>query len=200
MLIAEIQKRNLMVLEKAQKIDSLIHQFSEKDLNTNVYEITEGYSFYMLISSLLPQMKSPLVEKFLCKKMNYQLVPSSFNKGDAKDNNNNYYEFKVSFTNKDEKLNIRQIRPCQNFDFYYCFYINENDIDKSVFFVLTKDEMLKEIEKCGSYTHGTKEANESNQNKEISITIDVYNIKNTTTKRWYDLYLDVDLKEEILYR
>lgn len=127
----------------------------------------------MLISSLLPQMKSPLVEKFLCKKMNYQLVPSSFNKGDAKDNNNNYYEFKVSFTNKDEKLNIRQIRPWQNVDFYYCFYINENDIDKSVFFVLTKDERLKEIEKCGSYTHGTKEANESNQNKEISITIDV---------------------------
>lgn len=34
----------------------------------------------------------------------------------------------------------------------------ENDIDKSVFFVLTKDEMLKEIEECGSYTHGTKKS------------------------------------------
>ena len=200
MLIAEIQKQNLMVLEKAQKVDSLIHQFSEKDLNTNVYEITEGYIFYALISSLVPQSKGTLVEKFLCKKMNYQRVPKSFNRGDAKDNNNNYYEFKTSFTNKDEKLNIRQIRPWQNVDFYYCFYINENDIDKSVFFVLTKDEMLKEIEECGSYTHGTKKANENNQNKEFSITIDVYNIKNTTTKRWYDLYLDTNLKEKILYR
>lgn len=200
MLIAEIQKQNLMVLEKAQKVDSLIHQFSEKDLNTNVYEITDGYIFYALISFLLPQSKGSLVEKFLCKKMNYQRVPSSFNKGDAKDNNNNYYEFKTSFTNKDEKLNIRQIRPWQNVDFYYCFYINENDIDKSVFFVLTKDEMLKEIEECGGYTHGTKKANENNQNKEFSITIDVYNIKNTTTKRWYDLYLDTNLKEKILYR
>lgn len=200
MLISEIQKQNLMVLEKAQKVDSLIHQFSEKDLNTNVYEITEGHSFYMLISSLTPPSKGSLVEKFLCKKMNYQRVPSSFNKGDAKDNNNNYYEFKTSFTNKDEKLNIRQIRPWQNVDFYYCSYINENDIDKSVFFVLTKDEMLKEIEECGNYTHGTKKANENNQNKEFSITIDVYNIKNTTTKRWYDLYLDTNLKEKILYR
>lgn len=88
--------------------------------------------------------------------MNYQSVSASFNKGDAKDNNDNYYEFKTSFTNKDEKLNIRQIRPWQNIDFYYCFYINEN--------------------------------------------IDVYNMKNTTTKRWYDLYLDANLKEEILYR
>lgn len=200
MLIAEIQKQNLVTLKKVQKIDSLMHQFSKEDLNTNVYEITDGYSFYTLISSLSTQKKAPLVEKFLCKKMNYQPVSASFNKGDAKDNNNNYYEFKTSFTNKDEKLNIRQIRPWQNIDFYYCFYINENDIDKSVFFVLTKDEMLKEIENVGSYTHGTKKANENNQNKEFSITIDVYNMKNITTKRWYDLYLDANLKEEILYR
>lgn len=200
MLIAEIQKENLTILRKVQKIDSLICQFSEKDLSSNVYEMTNGYNFYTLISLLSAQKKAPLVEKFLCKKMNYQLVPAPLNKGDAKDNNNCYYEFKTSFTNKGEKLNIRQIRPWQNIDFYYCFYINENDIDKSVFFVLTKDEMLKEIKECGSYTHGTKKANENNQNKEFSITIDVYNIENTTTKRWYNLYLDTNLKNKILYK
>ena len=45
-----------------------------------------------------------------------------------------------------------------------------------------------------------KKANENNQNKEFSITIDIYNMKSITTKRWYDLYLDVNLKEKILYR
>ena len=49
--------------------------------------------------------------------------------------------------------------------------------------------MSKEVFICGSATHGTKQANEDNQNIEYSITIPVYDLNNVKTKRWREKYL-----------
>ena len=138
-------------------------------------------------------------EKFLCHKLNMIRVSPSEDRGDAKDSNNLYYEFKNSFTNEAQNLNIRQIRLWQNIDFYYCIYINEQDLNKSLFFVLSKEEMEKEVELCGGFTHGTAVANAVNQHSEYSITIPVYNDNNEKTKRWKQKYLSQSLKERILY-
>ena len=104
-----------------------------------------AYLYYTSTAGLTAQAKAPLGEKFLCNLLGYTRVSSREDCGDAIDEEGTYYEFKNSFTNQQQNLNIRQIRLWQNVDYYYCFYINEEDLDKSVFFVLTKAEMIEQL-------------------------------------------------------
>ena len=197
MLLSEIANKNKEILEKALQIQELITK--QPKLNLNIEECDDAFLYYLSTASLTAQKKAPMGEKFLCHKLNMIRVPPSEDRGDARDNNNLYYEFKNSFTNEAQNLNIRQIRLWQDVDFYYCIYINEQDLNKSLFFVLSKEEMEKEVELCGGFTHGTAIANAVNQHSEYSITIPVYNDNNEKTKRWKQKYLSQSLKERILY-
>lgn len=196
MLVQEVFDENQQILQKALKIQSKLNTI--KDKNIPIEECNDGFLFYSSIASLNSQKKTPLSEQFLCNKLNYQRIPSSEDMGDAIDENGLIYEFKNSFTNKNQTLNLRQIRLWQPVDIYYCFYINEEDLDKSMFFELTKNEMIKEVALCGGYTHGTKEVNKENVHKECSITIPVYSSRSEKTKRWKEKYLSEGLKRKVL--
>lgn len=193
--VAEILKNNHKRYEKIKYIENQSKLLN--DINIDLTDIEDAKLYYLLSSDFSAQKKAPMGEKFLCKKLHLQSIPSSENNGDAKDSNGKIYEFKNSFTNQQQNLNIRQIRLWQNIDFYYCFYINEDDLDKSLFFVLTKEQMEKEVILCGSYTHGVTSINEENKYNEYSITIPIYNTLNEKTKRWKELYLSESLKQQI---
>jgi len=197
MILADIKKKNQVILERALLIDKLLNE-EEMDLSSDITEISSASLYYSATASLTAQAKAPMGEKFLCNKLNLERVSSTIGRGDAVSADGVYYEFKNSFTNQAENLNIRQIRLWQNVDFYYCIYINEVELEKSLFFVLTKEEMMEEVELCGGYTHGTVEANKDNINKEYSITIPVYKDRNKKTIRWKEKYLSEDLKRSIL--
>jgi uncharacterized CHY-type Zn-finger protein len=152
----------------------------------------------MSTATLTAQAKAPLGEKFLCNLLGLRRISSREARGDATDGNGTYYEFKNSFSNQKENLNIRQIRLWQEVDYYYCFYINEEELDRSVFFVLSKEQMIEEVALCGGFTHGTEGANAVNQHCEYSITIPIYNNNNPKTKRWKDKYLSTELKNRVL--
>lgn len=197
MLLSEIAEKNNEILNKALQIQKLINK--QSDLNIAIEDCDNAVLYYLSTASLTAQKKAPMGEKFLCHKLHMTRVLASENRGDAVDENGLYYEFKNSFTNEAQNLNIRQIRLWQDIDFYYCFYINEKNLDDSVFFILTKEEMIKEVELCGGFTHGTNIANSVNQHNEYSITIPIYNDRNEKTKRWKEKYLSQELKERILY-
>ena len=197
MKISEIKAQNQKTLNRAQKIAALLDSID--DINSSIEETDNAQLFYFSTAMLTAQQKAPLGENFLRNKLHMQKVSPSENRGDAVDCNHKYYEFKNSFTNKGQDLNVRQIRLWQDIDYYYCIYINEEDLDKSLFFVLTKEQMIEEVALCGSYTHGTIIANVDNKNKEYSITIPIYNDNNIKTKRWKERYLSQTLKETILY-
>jgi len=196
MLIQEVFDKNQQILQDALKLQSVLNTI--KDKNVAIEECDNAFLFYSTIAPFSAQKKAPLGEKFLCHKLNYQRIAASKNMGDAIDQDGTIYEFKNSFTNQNQNLNIRQIRLWQPIDFYYCFYINEKDLDKSIFFELTKDQMIEEVAICGGYTHGTIEANKDNVNREYSITIPIYNDNNEKTKRWKEKYLSEDLKRRVL--
>lgn len=196
MLLSDIKKKNDIILSRALLINNLLNKYN--DLNKDIIDCNDAYLYYTVTSQLSTQQKAPLGEKFLCKKLGYKKVDASKDCGDAVDKNGYYYEFKNSFTNLKENLNIRQIRLWQDVDYYYCFYINENDLSKSIFFILTKEQMINEVEKCGGFTHGTISANKKNINHEYSITIPIYNDNNENTKRWKNNYLSIELKRKIL--
>ena len=200
MLLSEVYDKNEKVLNRALHIQNLLKQALDKgvSLTDDIVNCGNAYLYYTSTACLTAQAKAPLGEKFLCILLGYTRVSSREDCGDAVDEKGTYYEFKNSFTNQQQNLNIRQIRLWQNVDYYYCFYINEEDLDKSVFFILTKDEMIEEVTLCGGYTHGTVAANAVNEHSEYSITIPVYNDKNEKTKRWKEKYLSNELKNKIL--
>ena len=175
--------------KKIEKINLILNAIKNIEDDKDITDIFSNKIFYNLISEYSTQIKAPLSDKRLIKYFNLIPVSAKENRGDAKDKENLYYEFKTSFTNKGNNLNIRQIRLWQNIDYYYCFFINEDDVSQSLFFKLSHQEMKKEVELCGSATHGTKKANINNDNIEYSITVPVYNLQNEKTIRWRKNYL-----------
>lgn len=200
MLLSEVYEKNEKVLQRALRIQELLKQAMERNipLSEDIVNCNDAYLYYTCTAGLTAQAKAPLGEKFLCNLLGYTRVSSREDCGDAVDKNGNFYEFKNSFTNQQQNLNIRQIRLWQDVDYYYCFYINEEELEKSVFFVLTKEEMIEEVALCGGYTHGTVAANAVNEHNEYSITIPIYNDNNEKTKRWKEKYLSNELKNKIL--
>ena len=200
MLLSEIYDKNKKILQRAHQIQNLLQQALDQgaSLDNDIIDCGDAYLYYTSTAELSAQAKAPLGEKFLCNLLGYTRVSPREDRGDAVDKEGVYYEFKNSFTNQQQNLNIRQIRLWQNVDYYYCFYINEENLEKSIFFILTKEEMIKEVALCGGYTHGTVTANAVNEHHEYSITIPIYNDKNKITQRWKEKYLSNELKNKIL--
>ena len=196
--LKQLLLNNEELLERANLIKKLSNDISENI--KNIYELENGKLFYLLIANYSAQKKAPLIEKFLCHKLNLTSVPSSQNQGDAKDGENHYYEFKFSTTNEGGNLNLRQIRPWQDIDYYYCGYIDDKkNIDDSKFYILTKQQMLEEIElNNASFTHGVKDINIINQYSEYSITIPMHSKTSKKLQRWNEKYFSEDLKNKIL--
>lgn len=194
MKVSEISRDMEKQIQQLQALQVLLKQ---ERPDTNIEECENSLLFYTVISNYSVQRKAPLSDKYLIRKLGYHNVPASQNRGDAYDDTGYYYEFKTSFTNKGNKLNLRQIRLWQPIDFYYCFFINEEDFSQSLAFVLTKEQMEEEARLLGGATHGTAAANSKNKHIEVSITIDVYNTKNEANKRWREKYLSKDLMEAV---
>ena len=76
--------------------------------------------------------------------------------GDGCKNNINY-EIKVSIHSKDSKLNIVQIRPDHNIDYYIIVYYNlyNNNIGEGFILKIPSEELYNLVVKYGSYAHGT---------------------------------------------
>lgn len=193
----EVEEMIIDVQIQINKMNRILELLNKEEKTSSIEDCTNAELFYSLISNYSVQRKAPLSDKFVIKKLSFFPVAAKENQGDAKDKDNHYYEFKTSFTNKGNKLNLRQLRPWQNIDFYYCFFINEEDFSKSKIYTLTKQQMLNEIDLLGSAAHGTEKANDKNENIEYSITIDIYNNKNINTQRWNKEYLNLALMKEI---
>lgn len=147
-------------------------------------------NFHNIMKNFSTQKRSPYYEKYLIELFNMKKVLATENRGDAIDNNGKYYEYKISFKNEANKLNIRQIRLYQDIDYYLCVYFGDKNEDRYVF-ILTKKEIQKEIEKQkNQYTHGVKDINKDNKYNEFSLTI---SLKSELFKVWVNKYLNTEL-------
>ena len=179
--------KNIPSIETINRLHRLIKKYHLKDESINLDTIKDEDDFFFLMSFFNAQAKATEIEKFLIKKLKCKKINASLDRGDCLSPNKKYIELKTSTTNKKNFLNIRQIRLYQDVDFYICSFINERDLDKSAYYLLTKEEMANEIKRCGSYTHGTKQATDLNVNKEYSISFPIYSESNIT-HRWNKNY------------
>lgn len=193
----ELREINKLCNDLGNKI-AKIKKYQEEGLipeEGSPYLIDRPEVFFSAISVGTAQAKAPEVEKFIARKLGYIKISPSLNRGDFKTSDDKYIELKNSFSNKDECLNLRQIRLWQKIDYYLCMYINETDLSKSIVMLLSHEQMEKEVAEHGSATHGTSTSNANNKNIEYSITLSV---NGSPMKSWIEKYSNEELKAKIV--
>lgn len=145
-------------------------------------------SFLDVLSFSNAQFNAPAFERRLQILHKWKKISPTENRGDFEvPGFVKSVELKTSFSNKANKINIRQIRLWQNCD-YVVTYCDYNEFKHKTYF-LTHDQMVEEVAKLGSATHGTKEANKRNLNVEYSITLSINN-------DWDKKYFRADLNNQ----
>ena len=122
---------------------------------------------YKITSTLRPQSRGAIWEKYFIEKHGCERVPKDANAGDFK-KEGKHYEYKASGFNQDGNLHIVQVRPWQNCD----YIIQSISFGGVKTFLLSRGEMKEETKLCNAASaHGTKVANEENLNKELRFTV-----------------------------
>lgn len=138
-------------------------------------DLDKAKDFFPAIAFLNAQAKSPKIDDFIRKKTGHQYVASTLGRGDGVDvKNNQYYEYKISTSNKDNKINAVQLRPWQQIDFYLLGYINEDNFSNSRLYLLTHNQIVQECQtmKAGAM-HGTQVANQQNKHVELALRLPI---------------------------
>lgn len=130
-----------------------------------------------------PQKRTVFLEDRMKHMFSWKTVNPLDERGDYLDTNNKHFELKCSSTNDSNTINVLQLRPWQDVDYYRIIYFDLNDSKKSKSYVLSRDEMLEEIKKYGQPTHGTKNANMVNNKIEYGFHLPIEN-------EWDNKYLD----------
>ena len=140
--------------------------------------------FYKIVSVLSPQSRSAIYQNYYIARNGREKIPANSDKGDFRDGDGQYAEYKASAQNQGDVLHIVQIRPWQKID----YYIVQKITGQRVFtFRLTKREMGKELKLCkAASAHGTKSAVAGNKNREFRMTIEP---DSDNWKRWCKCYL-----------
>lgn len=123
--------------------------------------------FYKISSLLTPQSRSLIWQNYFIAKHNCKSINRNENKGDF-EKNGIFYEYKASGYNRDNSVNIIQIRLWQE-----CDYVIQAISDESVVtFVLTHRQMKEETKKLkASSAHGTPAVTSVSRHIELRMTL-----------------------------
>jgi hypothetical protein len=169
-------------LERQRKAQELI----EENEDNTIEEISLLDAIIISSSGIFsPQKRISFLEDKLKKMFSWTPINPSDERGDYIDKNCYNFELKCSATNDSNTINILQVRPWQDVDYYRIIYFDLDDPLKSKSYVIPKDDMIDEIKIYGSATHGTKNANKDNKKIEYSFHLPVSN-------EWDDKYLDYE--------
>lgn len=166
----EIQKAVRFVLDNVdnnRRVSASAYKVKEYLVELTLNNEIAEHEFYKITSLLSPQSRSPIWEKYFIQKHKCKKVSARENKGDF-EKNGLFYEYKASGYNRNNSVNIVQIRLWQQ-----CNYIVQSISDKSIFtFKLTHQEMKKEVERLrATSAHGTKKISSENKHRELRMTL-----------------------------
>ncbi|MGY5139590.1 hypothetical protein ACUZ9N_02535 [Mycoplasmopsis gallinarum] len=176
------------------KIDNVFNLLAKYPKPEKWIEIENAEEFFKIISFLTPQSKSIWIETKIIEKLELKKIKANLNRGDAINKNNEYIEIKISTPSKfGNILNLVQIRPFQNLDYYFCVFVDDINFQNNFFFVLNKKEMDTEIKLIGTNAHisGNK-----NQHKEFRISIKI-DLKDVNFQRWLKHYRNSEIERKI---
>jgi hypothetical protein len=178
-LKVEILLKNYDLFEELKKLIKHIN-INELIDNRRIH-YTE---FRKLCLYLNPQGRGNKYEYWYININNCKKVSPSLERGDFVDVYGLYCEYKYSGKNRNNKLNIAQIRPWQKID-YYIIQKEWNNSSELFTFRLTKKEMNDEIALFGQQSHGTNKLNKDKKHIEKSLRISK---TSDNWKRWLAKY------------
>ena len=185
---------NIKEIDDAIRVMDTIRTDAQKD---SKYGFSDDWKNFMKKMRLLTtQSSGSRMQDYIFNKFGWTKIPSNLNRGDVKNNLGQFFEVKVStITPSNRTANFVQIRLFQNISGYHIFVIDSTTDYKLIHFSLSKSEMKKEVELCGSQAHGTKESIKSNNNIEYAIHIK-WKKEDETFNRWIENYKqDTDLSK-----
>lgn len=146
-------------------------------------------TFINVVSITSPQRYGGLIEKRLVKELKLIKKKSSEDSGDFTDAFGDHYEFKSSIIKKDgDKINLVQIRPWQNTNYYIVAIRFWQGLTYCFAFKLSHEQMMKELVECkATAAHGTKKAILNNENVEYRFSIKPLK-KDENFRRWIQNY------------
>lgn len=167
------------------------------------YEVLKNESwknFIIAMAQLNPQTYGVNIQKRLIEELGLTKVEASEDKGDFIDNFGDHYELKVSLIqNPKQKLNLVQIRPWQDTNYYFIAFCIKNEEVYAFCFSLSHERMIEELKitNAGS-AHGTKKSIENNTNIEYRLSVPI-DSNNETFARWFVKYRSnfLDRNEDI---
>jgi len=141
------------------------------------------------VNYLPSQSYGPMIEANYIHQLGHQSVPKADARGDFLNlKTKKYTEFKVSAAEEGTKRNVNfvQIRPHHKIDDYHMVIVDKVT-GKSELFIITKEDMTKELEATNwTKAHGTTGVN-NNVDVEYAIRFKALDT-DTHYKRWLDSY------------
>lgn len=178
----ELESLVISLEDSLARCKKCLQRFTKDKIDINSLALSELID---ICSLLTPQAKSPIYERWILSHFDLKPLSASLGRGDGIDANGNTYEVKISSSNSNKKINIRQIRLFQPIDYYIIGYIDDKENKNTIFYLLTHSQMSQEINKHGCPTHNTSYYNKSNDNIEYSITL---KIDSEQEKGWREKY------------
>jgi hypothetical protein len=157
-------------VKKALEKRTVLNDFNTQDYDKSMDE------FICVISSLIPAKYGNEFAKKVCydSKNTMVEVSTAEDRGDCRIGKSKYAELKISFANKDDKYNIRNIRGWQDFDYYILCFVNEKL--KAKYYCVNKEVITNNSIFNLSYMNGTAESNRNNDKVGMSLTINGFEI------------------------
>ena len=146
-------------------------------------------NFIIAMAQINPQSYGAKIQKRLIEELGLEKISASEDKGDFVNQFGDHYELKVSLLLKDKaKMNLVQIRPWQDTNYYFIAFGIKNSEVYAFCFSLSHDRMLEELKLMNAFAaHGTKKSLEKNTNIEYRIDLAI-NSDNEHFQRWFTKY------------
>lgn len=146
---------------------------------------------HAMMRLMSPQQYGNQMERWVCGRYGWEQVHKSLRRGDCVDSSGDHWEIKASFVNSPRfRVTFGQIRPLEDVAGYQMFVVSpEGDLYR---FVLTSEQMKKELALRGFCTHGktTKEALDAGAEQSLHFT---WRETDETYIRWMREYRNLDV-------
>jgi hypothetical protein len=182
------------LLDESLKLRKYIRECASKD-EKFAFEYDMCLFLKIMHGYITPQSYGSRIQNRLLKEYNLIKVPSSLDKGDAKNNNQKHGEIKISYKDVENRFHFVQIRPYQKCNFYLLYTIDPDDNYSTITFIILEDNINEVLKKFGATNcHGVSKNKLDKTKEELRFSVE----KNTDAWKYLiDNFLVLYAKEFI---